>query len=159
MDFKGQLEHTKPYAEAFWQHEMLDRPYVCVTAPLRPSDCAWSPARSFQLCMGEQYEKIVDSFLEHVEATYYGGEALPMLELTLGPDQYAGFLGGTIQASEDVGTTWVLPCVGDWETFTVKLDQSRDSYFDKLMRCYVQAAKAGRDKFLLEMLPGLQHGI
>ncbi len=66
MDFKGQLEHTKPYAEAFWQHEMLDRPYVCVTAPLRTSDFAWSPARSFQLCMGEQYEKIVDSFLEHV---------------------------------------------------------------------------------------------
>ena len=84
MDFKGQLEHTKPYAEAFWQHEMLDRPCVCVTAPLRPSDFAWSPAKSFQLCMEEQYEKIVDSFLEHVEAIYYGGEALSRWSLPWG---------------------------------------------------------------------------
>lgn len=152
MELNRQLEHTKPYAEAFWQHEMLDRPYVVVTAPIRPSSFGWSPSKSFHLCMNEQYNEIVTSFLEHMDCTYYGGEALPTLGLTLGPDQYAGFLGGSIKPVEEAGTTWVMPCVENWETFSAVIDKSEGSYYEKVKRSYEYVAEACKDKFLLEML-------
>ena len=54
MNFKEKLEHTRKYAEAFWRHEMIDRPYVCVTAPKKPHKYSWSGAKSFRACMEEK---------------------------------------------------------------------------------------------------------
>ena len=152
VDFKRQLEHTRSYAQAFWQHEMLDRPYVCVTAPMQPSSYEWTPAKSFQTCMNEDYDSILMPFAEHVERTYYGGEALPNLELTLGPDQYAGFLGGTIEVSAESYTTWVHPCVEDWTNYTVSIDKSENGYYNKLKRYFEYASAFCKDKFMLNML-------
>ena len=70
MDFKRQLEHTRIYAQAFWQHEMLDRPYVSVTAPMQPSSYEWTPAKSFQACMNEDYNSILEPFVEPVSYTH-----------------------------------------------------------------------------------------
>ena len=152
MDFKFQLEHTRRYAEAFWQHELLDRPYVSVTAPLRPSDFSWSPAKSFYACISEDYDSILKPFSEHIQNTYYGGEALPFLELTLGPDQYAAFLGGKIEVSSEGYTTWVHPCVEDWTGFQIAIDHSETGYFNRMRNFYEYAARFCKDKFLLGML-------
>ena len=67
-----------------------------------------------------------------MENTYYAGEAMPNLELTLGPDQYAGFLGGKIETSSENYTTWVLPCLDSIEGFHAVIDESPDGYFMKL---------------------------
>lgn len=152
MDFKKQLEHTKKYAEAFWQHQMLDRPYVAVTAPLTPGSFEWTPAKSFRACMSEDYDSILIPFAKQVEQTFYGGEALPNLELTLGPDQYAAFLGGEIGVSEEAYTTWVLPCVEDWTGFDAVIDKRENGYYDKLRKYFVYASDFCKDKFMLNML-------
>ena len=59
VNFKEKLEHTRKYAEAFWHHEMIDRPYVCVTAPKKPHKYSWSGAKSFRACMEEKYDDIL----------------------------------------------------------------------------------------------------
>ena len=59
VNFKEKLEHTRKYAEAFWRHEMIDRPYVCVTAPKKPHKYSWSGAKSFRACMEEKYDDIL----------------------------------------------------------------------------------------------------
>lgn len=152
MDFKKQLEHTNEYAKAFWQHEMLDRPYVAVTAPVKPSSFIWTPAKSLRACMSEDYDSILKPYYEQVQNTFFGGEALPNLELTLGPDQYAAFLGGKVQVSEEGETTWVDPCVEDWEDYQVEIDKRENSYYDKIRKYYVYASAFCKDRFLLNML-------
>ena len=152
VELNRKLEHTRRYARAFWQHEMLDRPYVSVTAPLQPSFYSWTPAKSFRACMNEDYDSILVPFAEHIERTYYGGEALPQLELTLGPDQYAGFLGVTIEVSAEAYTTWALPCVEDWADYDVSIDKSENGCYNKLKRYFEYASGFCRDKFLLNML-------
>lgn len=132
MDFQKQLAHTRKYAEAFWQHEVIDRPYIAVTAPIRPTAYRWSPTFSAQTCLNESYDDILKPFCELVKNTYYAGEAMPNLELTLGPDQYAGFLGGKIETSSENYTTWVLPCLDSIEGFRAVIDESPDGYFMKL---------------------------
>ena len=152
MDFHQQLAHTKKYAEAFWQKEMIDRPYVCVTAPIKPVVFSWSPAKSFDVCMREAYDEILIPYQNLIDHTFFGGEALPNLELTLGPDQYAAFLGGTIEASSENVTTWVHPFIDDWSDFHAQIDRSPDGYFEKLKRFFEYAAKQASGRFLLNML-------
>lgn len=152
MDFNKQLEHTRKYAEAFWNHEMLDRPYVHITAPIKDTGYAWTPAMSFRACMSGDYDSILVPFQEMVDNTYFAGEALPNIDITLGPDQYAGFLGGTIETSGENVTTWVHPCVDSWEGFEVKIDQSEDSYYQKIKAYYEYAAKKAEGHFILNML-------
>lgn len=152
MDFQKQLAHTRKYAEAFWQHEVIDRPYIAVTAPIRPTAYRWSPTFSAQTCLNESYDDILKPFCELVENTYYAGEAMPNLELTLGPDQYAGFLGGKIETSSENYTTWVLPCLDSIEGFRAVIDESPDGYFMKLKKYFEYAAKAADGRFMLNML-------
>lgn len=152
FELRKHLEHTRKYADAFWKHEMLDRPYVSVRAPIQPSDFSFTPAESFRTCMSGAYDSALQGMLAHVEKTYYGGEALPVLELTLGPDQYAGFLGAKIETNRETFTTWSVPCVEDWADFTVAIDRSETGYFHKLREFFVYAAEFCRDKFLLNTL-------
>lgn len=152
MDFKKQLEHTRIYADAFWQHEMIDRPYVAVTAPIQDSDFTWTPAISFRTCMEENYDSVLKPFLEKTNRTYFAGEALPNLEITLGPDQYAAFLGGSVEVSSEGYTTWVRPCVKDWKDFSAVIDESENSYFNKVKKYYQYAAEFCKDKFMINML-------
>lgn len=158
VNFKEKLEHTRKYAEAFWRHEMIDRPYVCVTAPKKPHKYSWSGAKSFRACMEEKYDDILLPFAEHMEATYYGGEALPQLELTLGPDQYALFLGADAKISAENNTTWVDPIISDIENFHAEIDYSEGSYLRKLIKFYKYASAAAKDKFMINM-PDLHSNI
>ena len=151
------LERTKRYARAFWEQELIDRPYVCVTAPnpnptLPPLErpVPVSPANTFTACVEERYEDILATFARTVDTTYYAGEALPSFEVTLGPDQFAGFLGSPIAAGEF--TTWAHPCVTDWAEFRADIDRSENGYFEKVRRFIAYAATHYRDKFLVNML-------
>ena len=151
LNFKKQLEHTRKYADAFWNHEMLDRPYVAVTAPLQKVDFDWSPAAAYRACMNEDYDRNLKDFEQVVQNTYYAGEALPALTITLGPDQYATFFGAGIETSAEAFTTWAVPCVKDWADFEVVLNKSKGSYYDKIRKYYAYAADFCKDKFLLNV--------
>jgi hypothetical protein len=58
----------------------------------------------------------------------------PYMHLTLGPDQYAAFLGADIHAEEGFQTTWVHSIVNDWKDFEVKISNGPGSYLDKISR-------------------------
>ena len=152
FQFSEHLEHTKKYAAAFWQHEMLDRPYVAVTAPIKKHQWDNSPAHSFRTAMSGNYAPLFDAFEDHIAKTHYAGEALPVVHVSLSPDQYAAFLGGKIEASSENQTTWVMPCVEDLEDFEVKIDQSENSYYQILKRYLEYGAKRADGKYMLEML-------
>lgn len=156
MLYKNDLDRAKTYWKAFWQKELIDRPTVCVTAPLNsaPRKKAYdsSPRHSYQTCMSGQYEANLEAFEEAVASTYYGGEAIPSMEITVGPDQYAGFLGAPILARDDMDTTWAEPIVDDWSSFEVRIDRSPGGYFESIRRYMTAAAEYSRDKFLIQML-------
>ena len=153
------LEHTKKYAEAFWRQELIDRPYVAVTAPKKGMERDYQeghmlywPFPSLKACESEDYGDLFAKASKIIDATHYAGEALPCFEPTLGPDEYAAFLGCKISGREGEITTWAEPVVENWDDFQVKLDKSQGSYYQKMRRYYEAAAEYGEDKFLLSML-------
>lgn len=159
MRYKPDFEEAVKRTEAFWYQEMIDRPLVCVTAPKKEQKpislnktVPFSPENCFQACMSEEYDDILDTYDAIAQNTFFGGEAMPQFEVTLGPDQYAGFLGATMISKPGYITTWTDHCVEDWSQFEVKIDKSPDGYYNKVKKFIEYAAQHYADRFLINML-------
>jgi 5-methyltetrahydrofolate--homocysteine methyltransferase len=157
MIYNDNFERTKKYAKAFWEKELIDRPYVCVTAPKKDAKPVTegvfhSPTNSFKATTSGDYLPILQTYEKVVASTFYGGEALPTFEVTLGPDQYAAFLGAEIKTRDGFFTTWSEPCVSDWSDFPIALNTAAGSSFDKVKKFMEFAAEYSRDKFFINML-------
>ena len=150
--FNEQLNHTRIYAEAFWNHEMIDRPFTAITVLDKDPALRWTMKDNFQACMTGVYDSVLQKMREKSRRSYYAGEALPHFDPSLGPDQYAAFLGGTIRFADDSNTSWVLPCVEDWEDVKAVIDRSENGYFNRLKTYYAYAAEFCKDEFMLDML-------
>ena len=149
------FDRKKRYWYAFWNKEVLDRPLICVTAP--KDDVTYyqhiqNDSISALACINKDYDTLLNSFKKSMDTTYYGGEAIPYLNITLGPDQYAAFLGAQISANKEHDTTWVNSIVDDWTDFEVKIDKSKDSYLDKIKQFMTYAAKFANGEFIVSML-------
>ncbi len=146
------FDRIRKYWQAFWAQDLIDRPPVCVTAPRsgveRPA-CNLTPAAAYHACLNADLGHL-QAFEQLIASIYYGGEALPKYEVTVGPDLYAAFLGAKIEAGAE--TTWSHPIVRDWSEFAVRIDQSPGSYFDQVKAFMTRAAAFGAGKFLVNML-------
>jgi len=134
--------------EAFWNHEIVKRPIVCITAPKGESPTSDHP-RYFPTEIGD-----VTAYAEQAkvvaQATFWGGEAIPVREVGFGPDQYAAYLGGKLARSPDSpDTTWSVPVVECWEeSLPLRLD-SECSGWRTMLRLVETYARVGEGSFLV----------
>ena len=160
MRYKPDFDRARQYWRAFWAQEVIDRPCVYVTAPkkdVEPSPLWISPALSYFACIRDEWNTLLPRFERSVASTYYGGEAFPQLDLTLGPDEYAAFLGGALQAQEGNFTTWSHPVVDDLEGYHPVIDRSENGYFEIFRRALAKATAYAQDKFFVNMLDYHSH--
>ena len=149
------FERKKRYWDAYWKKEVLDRPLICVTAPkdgCTPHVHIQNDNITALACLREEYDPFLESFARSVDTTYFGGESIPYLNLTLGPDQYAAFLGADIHAEDGFQTTWVHRIVEDWRDFKVRIKDGPGSYLDKITRFMAYAHRAAEGRYLVSML-------
>ena len=155
MQYKPDFEELKPYFQAFWNGEVLDRVALSVTAPRKVrvvSESAgdWSnPKKVFQ----EKPERILDYFEDYCRNTFFGGLAVPSFWPNFGPDVFSAFLGAELKFSEDSeSTSWI-----DWSQNFLKKYQDlsclriEDSnfFYQKNLELTRQAIKRGQGKFLV----------
>ena len=150
-------ERARKYADAFWAHEIIDRPMLAVTAPKRgmtlPTEGVFqNPRTGYLAAVHEDYEPIFETFEQVAAATYYGGESVPVFDINLGPDVYAGYLGGKLRCVPHSDTTWADPIVEDWEDFRAEIDKSPDGYFEKTRRYIEYAVKRSEGKYITAMM-------
>ena len=155
LKYKPDFERAKLYWKAFWEKEVIDRPLICIntvkkgmTFPRYDS----SVSNAFRKIMNGDFESLLKAFEEYISALAFCGESIPSFDISLGPDQYAAFLGASITAGEEDITTWVNPIINDWGNFGAVIDQTPNSYFDRMKQCYAYAVDYSKDKFLLNMM-------
>lgn len=98
----------------FWNKENHDRPVISVEVPLKTDVPAPQKPKTLQ----EQWENpayVVAAARYRMEHTWYGGEAMPVLNPDLGPDLVGAVAGCGIEYGET--TSWAEPVVEDWETY------------------------------------------
>jgi hypothetical protein len=151
----GDFNRKKRYWDAYWQKEVLDRPLINVTSPKKGVEFRGFPYNdhiSATACLTKDYKNYFGAFKASMDTTYYGGESIPFVNVTLGPDQYAAFLGASIKTQEGFITTWVEGHVDDWTNFEVNIDRSENSYFQRIQECIEYGTRFADGEFLIAML-------
>ena len=114
LSFKPNLQEAAERWEAYLGGELIDRPLVCVSAPIpdRPS----APGAGYRDRVFGDLDLIIDNALINAAATYYGGEAMPTFMLSFGCDEAAVFCGAELRWSEaSADTNWSVPFIEDWD--------------------------------------------
>lgn len=144
----GSLEFKPDFAEAqqrwlaFWEHEIIDRPCCIIRAPkagLEPP-----PAPKYMAEAHGDFGLVIEQILAHAAAIWWGGEAMPAHSPSFGPDMMAAWLGAELHFPEqEVGTSWVVPCLDDWEeALPLRLDPENYWWRRMLGFCTALAAAA-----------------
>jgi len=155
LEFKPNLADTERRFAAFFQGEMIDRPIVRVTAPLDEGKTPhWVNSQEYYGKVSGDIDALIDRAIAAASNTFYGGEATPVFDPSLGPDEIAVYCGGELGWSENAGggriqTNWSKPVVTDWESFLpIKLDEE-NFLWKRLMEIYRRAAERMEGRMLL----------
>lgn len=120
LEFKPDWEASQARYRAFWAGEIIDRPLVQVTARKRaPRVDNWRvlPPETW-----DNPEPLLERIVDGMEATYYGGDALPIWWPNLGPTTMSAFMGCPIHFSES--TSWQDPILDDLTSAEPALDEA-----------------------------------
>ena len=143
---KPDFDRAKEYWRAFWAHELIDRPCCAITTP--KSDVEPVPAPPYLAGADGRVQEALEQFDRYAATTYFAGEAIPVFDVSIGPDQLSACLGGTLEYGS--GTAWVNPFVQDLATFTFELKLDNPNW-QRLQRFYEAGAEYAEGKFLLAM--------
>ena len=154
LEFKPDMRRVEKYWDAFWQKEIIDRP-CCVIKSAKTGveqKCGLTSNQYLQNIHTEQdYDRVIDMYDMLVSQTYWGGEAIPFVQATFGPDQFGAFLGAEIKLNPETYTSWVDPIISDWAGFEPKLDYSVGSTLNRLLDFISYCCEKIDGKYLLSM--------
>jgi len=124
------MEHRQSRYAEYWAKENHDRPIMSITAPKKG---ARNDAPAYPGTLAERWWDDAWTIAReraHMEATYYAGESLPILNPNLGPDIFAAFLGCELEYGED--TSWAHPFLEDWKDASFVFDPG-NRYWKKIL--------------------------
>jgi hypothetical protein len=143
--------------EAFWRNDLKDGPLLWITVPnAKPGTPPAEPATEDGLWTDVEY---VLAKAEHdLSRTYFAGDALPVFNPWLGPDQFAAWLGAEMLLKPRQNTSWVRPPLKDADAYpSFQVDPS-----NRWWRLYLEivrgSAGRGKDKWITTY-PDLHTGI
>ena len=148
LEFKPDFDDARRRWDAFWNHEIIDRPVINITAPKDPGKK--TPGGSYMEGHDGNFDAPIASLLERTANTYYGGDAMPCYTPSFGPDMFAAFIGAELQFSTDSkGTNWAVPFADDWED-VLPLELNEDSvYWQRMLEFMRRLAEATTGKMIV----------
>lgn len=151
MLYKEDWEKSKERFKALWQNEIIDRCCISVIAPKDGS--IFREER-----IPEKYEDrkrywtepelIYKRNINKMENTYFGGDAIPMIWLNLGPNGHAAYFGSECKFEKN--TVWFSPVINDWEKDILQYDP-QNKYLLQTKEIAKYLCEQGKDKFLVSM--------
>lgn len=148
LEYKPDMPEAARRWDAWFAGDILDRPIVSVTAPKSPQPPL--PVRGYHDRVFGTLDGNIRAQLALAETTYYGGEAIPRINLSFGPDECAVFCGAEFGWSDDSGdTNWSIPCIQDWQRDLPIALNEQQPLFQRMVAMYRTAATLAKGKALL----------
>lgn len=148
--YKPDFDRAARYWDVYWQKTIIDRPIVCVRAPKKGGEPA--PAPIYMDGILGNWDEAIARFEHYARNTYWGGDIIPFVDPSWGPDQFALFFGGDFTVGDGTKTSWIHPYVENWDDVSFDLLEGPDSFFTKTIQFYERFQKHADGKYLLGML-------
>lgn len=143
--------------ESFWRGELEDGPLMWIMTPqARPVAPLADPASDEEMWTDADY--VMKSTERDLAAMHYAGDALPIFQPWLGPDQFAAFLGAEIALKPREYTSWIKPCIEDWDTPPKFTLDPNNRWWKLYLELYRASVEAGKGKWVT-CYPDLHSGI
>ena len=151
MYFKGDWEESQRRWEAWWEHEVIDRVVVAVKAP-RDQPLPHEPVPEIGTDWRRMWTDPEYLRLKHeaiFAQTFYGGEALPLWWIKLGPGIMATYLGVEPVFAES--TVWFDqdPLIADWEEPPPVAVDEGNPWWQLTQELAQTAIEDGRDRYIV----------
>ncbi len=151
-----QLQKAQERNEAFWEGR-LEGPLMWITVPeANPGKPPHEPSTDEELWTDVDY--VIAAAEYQLEHTYYAGDALPVYNPWLGPDQFAAWLGAEICLQPREFTSWVTPFVQGWSEHPQFSIDPENRWWKLYLEIVRRSAEAGRDRWVTGY-PDLHTGI
>ena len=150
LEGKPDFEQAMQRIEAWFNHEILDRPPVRFAQHNAEYAGSLSAAGRSWPGLKERWfdaEFQVDHFLESIRGRKFYGETFPIYWPNLGPSVYAAFHGATLDYAEV--TSWARPCVVDWEDIERLTFSYNNEYFKGIEDLTRVALEKAGGKFMV----------
>ncbi|MBI3991356.1 MAG: hypothetical protein HY350_04315 [Candidatus Omnitrophica bacterium] len=148
LEFKPDIKEAAKRWDAFHAGGIIDRPVVCVVTPRE--GCPATRGASYREKVQGDMDKIVGKAIDMASATFYGGEAMPVFDISFGPDEIAVFCGAEMAWSDSSpDTNWSVPCVKDWEEALPLMLRDGNPLWQRMLRFYGKAAERMAGKMLI----------
>ena len=141
MKYKPDFERAQRYWDAFWAHEIIDRPAAIIRVSRRANkNMSGGYVSSVQAVTGE-FNESIEKIDRYLNDTIFLGEAMPGFRPGFGPDQMAGFCGAPLVVSADsLNTSWSEKIIDDWKA-ALPLTIKEDNVVWQRMKEYHKAAE------------------
>ena len=156
MEFKEDITEAKERINAWWDHEIIDRPVLSYYFPKRRGKLGafldmvgedWSLARNY-----EGIKESLDGFEKRTESTYFGGEYIPFYCPNYGPGIMSAVFG--VKPQFKTGTMWFSRPIKPEDIVdhleSVKINQNNE-WYSRLLRITEYAAKRARKNYLISV--------
>ena len=153
----GRLQRALARNEAFWSGNLEDGPLAWITAPnALPGTPPPEPPTEEALWTDVDY--VLDSAEYQLAHTYFAGDALPVHNPWLGPDQVAAWLGAELTLAPRLNTSWVAPLVKNWDDHPRLAIDPANRWWKLYLALLRGSVERGRDKWVTAY-PDLHTGI
>ncbi|HIE19199.1 TPA: hypothetical protein EYP75_05675, partial [Candidatus Bathyarchaeota archaeon] len=150
-----EFERIKQRFDAFWNHEVLDRPLIRIIAPKTKRMKIDLPKRERIEERWTDAEYVVKKADLELENTFFLGDAIPFYMPNLGPDSFTAFLGAELAFRSEM-TSWAEPFLkglSDYEP-VLREDNKWWRIMNELLAAFCEAAEG---RFLIG-IPDIHYG-
>ncbi|MCC6698794.1 MAG: hypothetical protein IT365_24430 [Candidatus Hydrogenedentes bacterium] len=143
--------------EAFWQGELEESPLMWIVVPnARQGPALPEPEREDELWTDVNY--VIVSTESNLSRTHYAGDALPVFNPWLGPDQFAAWLGADMTIKPKENTSWIRPFIEDWDKHRELTISPQNRWWRIYLDTLRASVEAGKGKWVTGY-PDLHSGI
>jgi hypothetical protein len=154
-----QLRRALERNEAFWDGRLDRGPLVWITVPDGVDSPVTEPEEpAVEEEMWTDVAYVIAAAEHSLSRSYYAGDALPVYNPWLGPDQFAAWLGAEIALKPKDFTSWVTPFVDDWDRFPSFAIDPENRWWKLYLEILRASARAGEGKWVTGY-PDLHTGI
>lgn len=154
---EAQLAEALRRNQAYWRNELEDYPLLWVSASgVKPGASIPGPATEAELWTNVDYA--IAAGENALSRTHFAGDALPVYNPWVGPDQFAGWLGAHLTLRPRDYTSWATPFVTDWKDHPDWSIESTNQWWRLYCDLLKESVRAGRGKWITTF-PDLHTGI